>query len=72
MTSQESLNAMITFLTELSIPDIPKYSKISSVNVSNTTYLRTNVVSLVVSSVDALFYYILPWLDSSNMYDIKF
>lgn len=70
-TSQESLNAMITFLTELSNSDIPKYSKISSVNVSNITNLRTNVVSLVVSSVDALFYYILPWLDYSSMYTRK-
>lgn len=70
-TSQESLNAMITFLTELSNSDIPKYSKILSVYVSSITNFRTNVVSLVVSSVDALFYYILPWLDSSSMYTRK-
>lgn len=71
ITSQESLNAMIIFLTELSNIDIPKYSKISSVNVSNTTNLRTNVISLVVSSIDTLYYYILPWLDSFKMYTRK-
>lgn len=68
ITSQESLNAIITFLTKLSNSDIPKDSKILPVNVTNATNLRTNVVSIVISSIDALFYYILPWLDSSNMY----
>ena len=71
ITSQECLNAIITFLAELSNSDIPKDSNILPVNVTSATNLRTNVVSIVVSSIDALFYYILPWLDSSNMYTRK-
>ena len=69
--SQECLNAIMIYLTELSNSDIPKDSKILPVNVTSATNLRTNVVSIVVSSIDALFYYILPWLDSSNMYTRK-
>ena len=71
ITSQECLNAIITFLAELSNSDIPKDSNILPVNVTSAVNLRTNVVSIVVSSIDALFYYILPWLDSSNMYTRK-
>lgn len=71
-TSQESLNAITTFLIGLSNLDIPKDSEILPVNVTNVINIRTNVVSLVVSSVDALYYHILPWLDSSNMYTRKF
>lgn len=32
----------------------------------------TNVVSLVVNSVDSLYYYVLPFLDTSKMYSRKF
>jgi hypothetical protein len=59
-TSQESLNAITTFLIGLSNLDIPKDSEILPVNVTNVINIRTNVVSLVVSSVDALYYHILP------------
>lgn len=38
------------------------YSKISPLNVTSSTNVKTNVVSLVVFSVDALYYYILPYL----------
>lgn len=34
----------------------------------STTNVKTGVVSLVVNSVDSLFYYVLPYLDSSKMY----
>ena len=55
-TSQESLNAITIFLTGLSNDDL-KNSKISPMNVVSTVNTRTNVVSLVVSSVDSLYYY---------------
>ena len=69
-TSQESLNAITTFLIGLSNLYIPKDSDILPVNVTSATNIKTNVVSIVVSSIDALYYHILPWLDSSNMYSL--
>ena len=69
-TSQESLNAIVTFLTGLSSSNLQN-SKILPLNVVSTVNKKTNVVSLVVSSVDSLYYYVLPYLDSSNMYTRK-
>ena len=40
-------------------------------NVVSTINVKTNVVSLVVNSVDSLYYYLLPYLDSYNMYTRK-
>lgn len=60
LTSQDSLNAIIAFLTGLSNLEIPKDSRILPINVTSATNIRTNVVSIVVTSVDALYYYILP------------
>ena len=40
-------------------------------NVVSTINVKTDVVSLVVNSVDSLFYYVLPYLESSNMYTRK-
>jgi len=40
-------------------------------NVVSTTNVKTNVVSLTVNSVDNLYYDVLPYLDSSNMYTRK-
>lgn len=71
-TSQESLNAIITFLTELRNLEIPKDSKISPINVTSVINVKTNVVSLVVSSTDALYYYILPLLNCSKFYSRKY
>lgn len=73
-TSQECLNAITNYLVSLS--DNTKYfhtqnNKILPINVTSTTNARTNVVSLVVSSVDALYYYILPLLDESKFYSRK-
>ena len=68
-TSQESLNAIITFLTKLQNNALQN-SKILPLNVISTINLKTNVVSLVVTSVDAL-YYVLPFLDFSKMYTLK-
>lgn len=68
-TSQESLNAIITFLTKLPNNALQN-SKILPLNVISTINLKTNVVSLVVTSVDALYYYVLPFLDSSKMYTL--
>lgn len=71
-TSQQCLNAIIAFLIGLSSNKmVPTNSKILPVNVTSTTNVKTDVVSLVVSSVDALYYYILPLLDSSKMYTHK-
>lgn len=69
-TSQESLNAITTFLTRLP-SSVLQNSKILPLNVVSTVNVKTNVVSLVVNSVDSLYYYLLPYLDSSNMYARK-
>lgn len=71
ITSQDCLNAITTFLTGLHNLDIPKNSEILPVNVTSVTNTRTNVVSIVVSSVDSLYYHILPLLDSSSFYSRK-
>jgi len=69
-TSQESLNAITTFLTRLP-SSVLQNSKILPLNIVSTVNVKTNVVSLVVNSVDSLYYYLLPYLDSSNMYTRK-
>ena len=46
-------------------------NKILPLNVTSAINAKTSVVSLVVSSVDALYYYILPLLDESNFYSRK-
>lgn len=69
-TSQESLNAITTFLTGLS-NNLLQNSTILPLNVTSTTNVRTDVVSLVVNSVDSLYYYLLPLLDTSKMYSRK-
>lgn len=69
-TSQESLNAITTFLIGLPSSTLLN-SKILPMNVVSTTNVKTGVVSLVVNSVDSLFYYLLPYLDSSKMYTRK-
>lgn len=69
-TSQACLSAIVTFLTSLG-NILNKNSKILPLNVVSTVNKKTNVTSLVVSSVDALFYCILPLLDSHTMYTYK-
>jgi hypothetical protein len=69
-TSLDSINAIIAFLTSLE-SNLPKDNQILPLNVVSTINQKTNVVSLVVSSVDALYYYILPLLDNSKMYTHK-
>lgn len=69
-TSPESLSAIKTFLILLPNNALQN-SKILPLNVISTINLKTNVVSLVVTSVDALYYYVLPFLDSSKMYTRK-
>jgi hypothetical protein len=73
-TSQDCLNAMTNYLINLS--NNTKYlhtqnNKILPLNVTSTTNIRTNVVSLVVANTDALYYYILPLLDESKFYSRK-
>jgi len=72
-TSQECLSAIVVFLTGLSklAPTSCPDSKILPLNVTSSTNVKTNVVSLVVFSVDALYYYVLPYLESYKMYSRK-
>lgn len=71
-TSQECLNAITQFLTDLSINTMDlQDNRILPINVISTVNVRTNVISLVVTSIDALYYYILPLLDTSKMYTHK-
>ena len=44
---------------------------ISPINVLSTINSKTSVMSLVVSSEDALYYYLLPLLDKRKMYTFK-
>lgn len=69
-TSMESINGIINFLTSLKTT-LPQNTRILPLNVVSTTNIRTNVVSLVISSIDALYYYILPLLDTAVMYTDK-
>lgn len=73
-TSQECLNSITNFLLDLSsnaaIHKDPE-NKILPINITNTTNVRTNVVSLAIANVDALYYYLLPYLDSSKFYSRK-
>ncbi|KAF2135172.1 uncharacterized protein K452DRAFT_330311 [Aplosporella prunicola CBS 121167] len=70
-TSQACLNAIVTFLTSLG-SILKQHSKILPLNVVSTVNAKTNVTSLVVSSVDALYYYIFPLLDNHTMYTYKY
>lgn len=71
-TSLECLNKIINFLHNLSNErKLPENSKILPLHVTNTINVKTNVVSLAISNIDSLYYYILPWLDSSNFYSRK-
>ena len=72
ISSHDCLDAIKTFLTGLNNSDVPKNSEILPVNVTSATNVRTNVVSIVISNVDALYYHILPWLDSSKFYSRKY
>lgn len=69
-TSIYGINAIIGFLSSLE-SDLVKGSGILPVNVLSTTNKKTNVVSIVISSVDSLYYYMLPLLDNNKMYTIK-
>ena len=71
ITSVESLNAIKTFLINLKYSKGPKDSKILPLNIVNTINNKTNIMSLVISSVAALYYYIFPLLDTSKMYTFK-
>lgn len=73
-TSLDCLNGITKFLLDLSsnaaIHKDP-YNKILAINVTNTINIRTNVVSLAIANTDALYYYLLPYLDSSKFYSRK-
>lgn len=69
-TSIYSINAIIAFLNSLK-SNLLKDSKILPINILSTINKKTNVISISISSVDALYYYILPLLDNSKMYTFK-
>src|SRR5690606_17333987 len=69
-TSIYSINAIIAFLNSLK-SNLLKDSKILPINILSTINKKTNVISVTISSVDALYYYILPLLDNSKMYTFK-
>lgn len=82
-TSQECLNAITFFLVNLPnsakskiLSDVSYENKISlapvTINVTNSINQKTNVVSLVISSVDSLYYYLLPYLNESKFYSRKY
>ena len=79
ITSVECLNAIKTFLINLKAISLPKpvgdnnlnEGEILPINVISTINNKTNVMSLVVSSVDALYYRLLPFLNKSKMYTFK-
>ena len=73
-TSQECLNAITNFLISLS--NNTEYfhaqsNKISPLNVTSTTNIKTNIVSLAIANIDALYFYILPLMDKSKFYTRK-
>jgi hypothetical protein len=76
-TSIFCINAIIAFLNSLESnlldkpKDLDKDKPRLPINVSSTINTKTDVISIVVSSVDALFNYILPLLDSQKMYTFK-
>jgi hypothetical protein len=73
-TSQECLNAITHFLKDLSCNTEyfhTQSNKILPINVTSTTNIKTNVVSLAIANIDALYYYILPLLDKSVFYTRK-
>lgn len=69
-TSQPCLNTIVSFLTSLG-SNLKPDSKILPLNIVNTVNAKTSVTSLVITNVDALYYYILPLLDSHTMYTYK-
>lgn len=71
-TSKDVLNAIVKFFTSLpASEELAKDSKILPLNVLSSNNKRTNVISLVISSIDSLYYYILPYIDSCTMYTRK-
>ena len=70
-TSQVCLNAIVTFLTSLD-SNLKQDAKIRPLNVVSTVNAKTTAAAVVISSVDALYYYTLPLLDSHTMYTYKY
>lgn len=77
ITSVDCLNAIKTFLINLkymkapSRVNNPNEGEILPINVVSTINSKTNVMSLAISCVDALYYYLLPLLDKGKMYTFK-
>lgn len=73
-TSQECLNGITNFLLDLS-SNATIYkdpcNKILPINITNTINVKTSVVTLAIANTDALYYYLLPYLDSSKFLSRK-
>jgi hypothetical protein len=61
------LNAIKIYISKLTNVNV----KTSVTNVTSAINQKTGVVSLVVNSIDSLYYNILPFLDGSKMYTRK-
>lgn len=69
-TSKDTLDAIKHFITTLPGTD-NKPDKVFSPNVNSTINKKTDVISLTINSIDSLYFYLLPILDSSKMYSRK-
>jgi hypothetical protein len=69
-SSKSTLNAIKSF-----IEGLPNFNvqtiKLLPPSITSATNKSTNVISLVVNSIDSLYYYILPMLDASKLYSRK-
>ena len=65
------MKASSRFLVNNPSLPIQKEGGILPINILSTINNKTNVMSLVVSSVDALYYYLLHLLDKGKMYTLR-
>jgi hypothetical protein len=69
-SSQSTLNAIKSFIEGL--PNFNEQTiKLLPPSITSATNKSTNVISLVVNSIDSLYYYILSMLDASKLYSRK-
>jgi len=70
-SSQSTLNAIKAFIE--SLPNSQDQTiKLLPPKVTSSTNKKTNVISLVINSIDSLYYFILPLLDANKLYTRKF
>jgi hypothetical protein len=69
-TSEPSLDLIVTFFKSLNT-NLILSGKPLGLNVTTVINKKTNVISLGIHSIDALYYYVLPFLDNNTMYAHK-